>query len=202
MSKSMRGPQAVARLARSIAAVLAMAGMSAWSAQKFDAQIGSLIAEPSAAGRYEAAAVSLAKREPGVFVDTLVRFEGDGLERMAGMGARIRSVLGNIATVDVPLERLAELADLPEVLYVEGGRARPLRLNFSVPATKANLLRSGTAPNYNAGGLTGKGVIVGIIDDGIDFRSLDFRNADGTTRLISLWDQRTSGGSNASPPSG
>ena len=37
---------------------------------------------------------------------------------------------------------------------------------------------------------TGRGVVVGICDWGLDFTHANFRNADGTTRLHALWDQR------------
>lgn len=37
--------------------------------------------------------------------------------------------------------------------------------------------------------LTGKGVIIGIADTGIDYTDPVFRNPDGTTRIISIWDQ-------------
>jgi minor extracellular serine protease Vpr len=37
-------------------------------------------------------------------------------------------------------------------------------------------------------GLTGKGVIVAILDRGIDYTHADFRNADGTTRIRMMWD--------------
>ena len=37
---------------------------------------------------------------------------------------------------------------------------------------------------------TGRGVVVGICDWGLDFTHANFRNADGTTRLQALWDQR------------
>jgi subtilisin family serine protease len=37
-------------------------------------------------------------------------------------------------------------------------------------------------------GLTGKGVIVAILDRGIDYAHADFRNADGTTRIKMMWD--------------
>src|SRR5690606_20778165 len=37
-------------------------------------------------------------------------------------------------------------------------------------------------------GLDGKGVVVGIIDTGIDARHPDFRNADGTTRIAWVLD--------------
>ncbi len=48
--------------------------------------------------------------------------------------------------------------------------------------------------NVNGGlGLTGKGVIVAVIDYGIDYLHKDFRNADGTSRILYLWDQTISG---------
>jgi subtilisin family serine protease len=37
-------------------------------------------------------------------------------------------------------------------------------------------------------GFTGKGVIVAILDRGIDYTHPDFRNADGTTRIKMMWD--------------
>ena len=37
-------------------------------------------------------------------------------------------------------------------------------------------------------GLTGKGVIVAILDRGLDYTHRDFRNADGTTRIRMMWD--------------
>ena len=47
-------------------------------------------------------------------------------------------------------------------------------------------------------GLTGSGVIVGIIDSGIDYTHPDFRNPDGTSRILFLWDQTAAG----PPPQG
>ena len=41
--------------------------------------------------------------------------------------------------------------------------------------------------------LTGQGVVVGIIDTGIDFTLDAFRYEDGTTKLLSLWDQTLDG---------
>lgn len=37
--------------------------------------------------------------------------------------------------------------------------------------------------------LTGEGILVGIIDTGIDYTHDAFKNADGTTRIVSIWDQ-------------
>jgi len=45
-------------------------------------------------------------------------------------------------------------------------------------------------PDLAAIGEDGRGVVVGICDWGFDFTHANFRNADGTTRLHCLWDQR------------
>ena len=46
----------------------------------------------------------------------------------------------------------------------------------------------------------GRGVVVGICDWGFDFTHPNFRNADGTTRLLCLWDQRGFGDPRAPAP--
>lgn len=62
------------------------------------------------------------------------------------------------------------------------------------------------ANEFPKANLTGKGVIVGVIDSGIDWRHPDFLKADGTSRIIAIWDlfdesYTTSGGKiGTSPP--
>jgi subtilisin family serine protease len=46
---------------------------------------------------------------------------------------------------------------------------------------------------------TGAGVVVGICDWGFDFTHPNFRNADGSTRLLALWDQSGEGGDTPQP---
>ena len=82
-------------------------------------------------------------------------------------------------------------------MHVEAVKFVPLRLNKSVSATKASIVHGGAAPNFN--GITGKSVIVGLVDDSIDFVHQDFRKADGTSRLLALWDQRETGATGPKP---
>ncbi len=144
---------------------------------------------------------ALVRFEPGIaepFVETILRFEGT-LDAVKAQGARVRSVMGDIATVDIPASKVAAVAALPGVKSIEASRPQPLRLDRSVPAARADTLRVGTPPSWTAG--TGRNVIVGVIDSGIDFRHQDFRNGDGTTRILAIWDQSATGAS-GSPPAG
>ncbi len=69
---------------------------------------------------------------------------------------------------------------------------------MGLPATEcvSNALggRHRSKPGYPGGqtsvkyGLTGKGVIVAILDRGLDYAHPDFRNSDGTTRIKMMWD--------------
>lgn len=53
---------------------------------------------------------------------------------------------------------------------------------------------SGIITNFNqpALGLRGEGTMIGFIDTGIDYRNPLFRNPDGTSRILGIWDQTLS----------
>ncbi|MEP7327770.1 MAG: S8 family serine peptidase [Betaproteobacteria bacterium] len=166
-------------------------------AQKLDATL-SAVAQQGASG--VGIAPKLVRMEPGMAearVRTILRFEGT-LDDVRAQGAVVRSVMGNIATVEIPASKVAAVAALPSVISIEAAQPLVPRLDVSVPATRADTLRTGTPGAYTGG--TGKGVIVGVVDDGVDFRHLDFRKPDGTTRILGLWDQRIAGAAGTPPP--
>jgi len=183
-------------------AALALTSLTevSFAAQKFDAKLSGAMKqaeiEKADAGSYKPRQMS-AQAE---VVKLLVRFSNsNALDSIRNAGGTVNSVLGNIASVEIPASALGELVLIPEIQYMEAEKNIPKRLSSSVPATRADLIRSGISPNLT--GATGTGVIVGVVDDGLDFRSLDFRNTDGSTRLLGLWDQRVSGAA-GSPPAG
>ena len=95
-------------------------------------------------------------------------------------------VVGDIYSVDVPVAELETLSRDQNVEFVEAGRSFAPMLDGSLPETRADLVHAGTGGRCP---FTGRGVIVGIIDSGLDYRLDDFRNADGSTRVAFLWDQ-------------
>lgn len=59
-----------------------------------------------------------------------------------------------------------------------------LTSDVALDASGVNNLRN--VPNFH---LRGSGVLIGIIDTGINYTLPAFKNADGTTRIYSIWDQ-------------
>ena len=116
----------------------------------------------------------------------LIRYVGDILAAESET-VQITVLLGGYAVVVLPQEEIEAFSALPQVIYVE----KPKRLNFAVYRGKqASCFTAVQAAPYN---LTGEGVLIGIVDSGIDIFHPDFRNPDGTTRIAALWDQTAVG---------
>ena len=127
-------------------------------------------------------------------VAVIVAHEGDlGPLRAAGLDTGFDQdgvVSGQIAFAE--LERLAQV---PEVVRIDmEPPVRPLLDN-----TLVEIEVPWKVPPSSAWPGKGGGAIVAVIDTGIDIFHDSFRNSDGTTRILELWDQAAStGGSN--PP--
>lgn len=57
--------------------------------------------------------------------------------------------------------------------------------------TQAGILQVQNYPSLN---LQGTGVLIGFIDTGIDYQNPVFRNLDGSTRIVGIWDQSVQSG--------
>ena len=114
--------------------------------------------------------------------ELIVRYFGD-ISRLEQEEIQVEKLLGGYAIITVPEARIPEIASMPEIEYVE----KPNRLFFS--ADRGRSASCITPVQTGPEGLTGRGVLVGIIDSGIDYAHPDFRNEDGTTRILELWDQ-------------
>lgn len=83
---------------------------------------------------------------------------------------------------------LTALSKLQGVKRVEFYHHVPVLLNDSMRVkARVNQVHQGLAPLPQ--GYTGKGIIVGFIDDGIDFNHPDFLDSAGNTRVLAIWDQ-------------
>jgi subtilisin family serine protease len=129
---------------------------------------------------------ALRETEPETLVTDVLVLVGGEPPVDAVPGTRWTPVGGGVYAVEVPVAELESLAALPQVQYVEASRRLTSDLVTSVPATGADRLHR---PDGATPGLTGVGVVVGIIDSWLDFTLDDFINAEGNTRVAYLWDQ-------------
>jgi len=130
---------------------------------------------------------------PGPMVDVLVRVKGDP-RALETYGARVRSVLGDVATMDIPISALETISSDPNVIRIEEARKLKPRLDVSVSASGANSIWGGSMarplpPPWS--GNTGKNVIVGLVDTGIDLTHGDFKDSQGKSRLLYVLNQNT-----------
>ena len=90
-----------------------------------------------------------------------------------------------IVTARIPASRIEAVRQTDPVVSLKPARRlRPL-LNATIEETKA---RDDLLP-ADAQGQQGQGVVVGIVDFGCDFQHGNFRNADGSSRILAIWDQ-------------
>ena len=144
-------------------------------------------AEPTAAEAPELAErVSWTPASPDV-LEVLVRASDDSaLDQLRAEGIEVRfptSGAATVASVEVPLQSLERLASHEAVERIEASRPMFADLDISCADVRATPLHR---PPIS---VRGAGVIVGIVDGGIDYTHPSFRNADGTSRIQFLWDQ-------------
>lgn len=116
-------------------------------------------------------------------------------------GLHINSDFGKFVTVMATPKDLATLALAPETDYVDMAPMSEITDDVSIPETGANLLHVGFLAGQR---YAGRGTIVMIIDSGIDWRHLDFRDPADTsrTRILAIWDQTLTAQSGEAPPQG
>ena len=123
--------------------------------------------------------------------DVIVKYSGSQ-SGLAGEQIQAVPLLGGYAVVTLPESEIDSYSHREQIEFIE----KPKQLYFETFQGKE---ASCILPLQNGvSGLTGIGVLVGIVDSGIDFFHPDFRTEDGSSRILSLWDQSIPG----NPPEG
>jgi subtilisin family serine protease len=108
-------------------------------------------------------------------------------------GGAVKFIAGDIVSFNLPLGMTYGLAALPEVTAVEDNDMKLEPMDDSMRVrNNINPIHAGQAPLPQA--YDGSGVIMGIIDSGIDFTHPDFKKANGDTRVLFIWDHNLSSG--------
>ncbi len=119
-------------------------------------------------------------------IELILQYVGELGYIQEELGFSAVELLGGYAVIQIEPEKIERLKDYPEIVYVE----TPKRLFFEVNEGRAeSCIREVQAPSFSSAGLDGSGVLLAVIDSGIDYFHPDFRREDGQTRISLLWDQ-------------
>ena len=102
-------------------------------------------------------------------------------------GAEVRMVTGDMILLDAPFSKLDALASTKGVRKIDVGPKVGRRTDISRKVTQAGDVINGTGEKLPQA-YTGKGVIVGVIDDGIDATHPMFKDKDGYLRIKAVYE--------------
>lgn len=128
--------------------------------------------------------------------EVIVKYSGS-LDPVREFALQVVELRNEYAVLTVRESDIERLSLTPQIEYIE----KPKRLFFQTEngrrvscINEVQSSRLSLASNV----LFGEGVLVAVIDSGIDYANEDFRNEDGSTRIYKLWDQTIPG----NPPQG
>jgi minor extracellular serine protease Vpr len=124
--------------------------------------------------------------------ELIVKFTGSLDQIRDELGISVVTLTNEYAIITIPENLIDVLVDYEEIEFIEKPKRLFYELNQGKIASCITPLQRGNNQ------LFGDGVFVAVIDSGIDYSHLDFRNEDGTTRIAALWDQTIPG----NPPQG
>lgn len=119
------------------------------------------------------------------FWDLIIRYSS--LEKVRQIPEiTVRELSGGYAIINLPRSQINNLANLEEVIYIEKPKSLELAFENGRQVSCINQVQVDLPGQLN---LYGEGVIVGIVDSGIDYTDRAFLDASGRTRILRLWDQ-------------
>lgn len=130
-------------------------------------------------------------------MECIIQYYGNLTELKEKVGFEAEELLAGYAIVRISQSNFASLFSVKEIIWVE----LPRNIFYE---TEEGRRASCITPVQRENGLnlTGNGVLVAILDSGIDYAHPDFCTEEGTTRIVALWDQTLTPREGEAPPAG
>ncbi|HYG52380.1 MAG TPA: S8 family serine peptidase, partial [Flavobacteriales bacterium] len=104
------------------------------------------------------------------------------------VGGTYKYSIKNHHHITIPFDKVNGLLKQPFIQSINHHIQHPTPLNDSMRVkARVNQVHNGNYPLPQ--GYTGNGVLIGFIDDGVDFNHPDFQDSSGNTRVLAIWDQ-------------
>lgn len=117
----------------------------------------------------------------------------NALPALEAIGVEIRHNHGSCYTASIPVDKLRAAGEVQGVAYITLGNQANLLNDYARAHAGVDDVHSNN-DNMLPQPYTGKGIVVGIIDTGVEYAHTAFRNADGTTRIKAVWNQTARNG--------
>ncbi len=122
-----------------------------------------------------------------LYVNLLIEInDNSAIESLKSQGCKIITSIKNIVAISAPADKVEDIMNLASVKTIETSKMYKNNLDQSKAAISAENVMA-TDDYTDTGIIGGEGVIVGIVDTGIDWTHPDFNN-DGDTRILKMWD--------------
>jgi subtilisin family serine protease len=173
-----------------------------------------LSAQPTAVDAYQKADPFLQmaiKKSPAVYLQEkggpasvekirlIVKADASSLQDIRALGADIHTSVGRFHTIQIPKGKLGRLANVMGLQKMFLGQPVVPTDAQAIQHVNAHLVHQGAEGLPRA--YSGKDVVIGVIDTGIDFFHEDFRDPEdpAKSRIAYIWDQKMDEGAGQSP---
>ncbi|MGL4736481.1 MAG: S8 family peptidase [Cellulosilyticaceae bacterium] len=117
--------------------------------------------------------------------DIVITYFGDLTPIEEELGITIIPITSNFATATIPKSLIVSLTQYPQIVYVEF----PEVMDYINEVDLKDACITSAALNQGNYTLTGEGILIGVVDSGIDYSHVEFSTPDNKTRIVALWDQ-------------
>lgn len=114
--------------------------------------------------------------------ELIVKYHGS-LDGLTSLGVSVEYLINSYAILTVPEQLVETVSNIEEIEYVE----KPKRYYYQDigPAADSCMTQVTLRDPF----LSGAGVLVAVLDSGIDYTRPEFQDSTGDTRILYLWDQ-------------
>ena len=112
--------------------------------------------------------------------------DGASTADIEAAGAVVVTDLGDVVVAQLPVDAIEQISELESVERIEIARPVQKYNDAAREATHVDMVHAGTGL---ASPMTGEGVVVGVVDTGIDFNHIAFKDDEGNTRIVRAYER-------------
>jgi subtilisin family serine protease len=117
--------------------------------------------------------------------EVIIKYHGN-LDEIRRLGVVVEELIAGYAIMTISVNLVESVAEMEQIEYMEMPKRFFYGQNSGIWPREGSCIYPVT---LNEPYLTGKGVLAAVLDSGIDYTKSAFRDADGYSRILFLWDQ-------------